>query len=151
MAGSIGLKKPRRKRTLHWESLIGEFPAGDYRVVPLLSSDALREEGESMDHCVGQRYPRWCKTGAVRVFSIRDMLDRHVATASIYFDFETGHWRLEQCRGPKNREVCENGTKQRHGLDTQEYSAEPTDLYFLAREIVRRYQHAHDEHNKEST
>lgn len=61
-------KKPRRRRNLHWQSLIDQFPAGDYRVIPLLSSDALREEGECMGHCVGQRYPRWCKIGAVRVF-----------------------------------------------------------------------------------
>lgn len=78
------------------------------------------------------------------------MRGRRVATASIYFDFDMGYWRLEQCKGPMNREVCEDLPGRGNGLGAQGHNAEPTDLYFLASETVRRYQHAQDKRERES-
>ncbi len=125
-----------RKRNLRWESLIGPFEAGDYQVVPLTSSNELREEGELMSHCIGRRYHRWCHVGAVRVFSIRDLDGRRIATASLYFDFDLRRWRIEQCKGIGNVEVSEvpiadDGVEARMAL---------CDIHFVVQELVVLYQ-----------
>lgn len=130
----------RRKRNLHWESLIAASEAGDYLVVPLCSSNALREEGEAMNHCVGQRYHRWCHVGAVRIFSIRDLLGRRIATLSIYFDFSAMRWRFEQCKGFGNQTVY-----WEPGITGDEVS--PTDklgVYFVVQHLIALYQSAQE-------
>lgn len=129
-------KRKSRKRNLRWESLIGPFEAGDYQVVPLTSFNELREEGELMNHCVGRRYHRWCHDGAVRVFSIRDLDGRRVATASIYFDFDEMRWRFEQCKGIGNVEVCEMPI----AIDGEQARQELCDIYFVVQELVVVYQ-----------
>lgn len=133
-------KRRRAKRNLRWNSLTGPFEAGDYLVVPLTSSDELREEGEIMNHCVGQRYHRWCHDGAVRVFSIRTLLGERVATASIYFDFFDRRWRLEQCKGYGNREVC----RCSFSVHESESGDEPSELHFLVQHLVALYQQAQE-------
>ena len=133
-------KRKSRKRNLRWESLIGPFEAGDYQVVPLTSTNDLREEGELMNHCVGRRYHRWCHIDAVRVFSIRDLDGRRVATASLYFDFDSMRWRIEQCKGYDNTNVCEvfiasEGMTARNEL---------CDIHFLAKYLAALYQRAQE-------
>ena len=133
-------KTNRRKRNLHWESLIAASEAGDYMIVPLCSSNALREEGEAMNHCVGQRYHRWCHVGAVRIFSIRDLLGKRIATLSIYFDFSAMRWRFEQCKGYGNRTVyCEPGI-----TNGEESPTDNLGLYFVAQHLVALYQSAQE-------
>ena len=136
--------KKRRKRNLRWKSLIGPFAAGNYLVVPLTCSDDLRDEGEIMNHCIGRRYHRWCHDDAVRVFSIRDLDDRRLATVSIYFDFDDMRWRLEQCKGYGNLEVCEVAIDTRKDQSSS-VQVELSDIYFLAQDIVRLYQRAENE------
>jgi hypothetical protein len=130
----------RRKRNLRWISLVEPFEAGNYLVVPLTCSDDLRDEGDLMSHCVGNRYHRWCYDGAVRIFSIRDFEGRRQATVSIYYDFDEMRWRLEQCKGYGNAEVCEtvvsgNGDRQ---------NAELSDIHFLVQYVVVLYQRAQE-------
>jgi hypothetical protein len=124
----------RKKRNQHWESLIGQYEAGDFQVVPLISSDELRAEGYLMDHCIGRYYPTWCKQGFIRVFSIRDLDGRRVATASLVFEYDEDRWKLEQCKGYCNMEVS-----------FQE--SEPSDLHFVVQDIVRLYQQAQENHD----
>jgi hypothetical protein len=133
-------KRKSRKSNLRWESLIDPFEAGDYQVVPLISSNELREEGELMNHCVGRRYHRWCHVGAVRVFSIRDLDGRRVATASFYYDFDEERWRIEQCKGYANGNVTD------HFADGGRQSTQPspTDLHFLVEYLLVKYQAAHN-------
>jgi len=133
-------QRGRRKRNLSWDSLISSFEAGDFLVIPLTCSDDLCKEGEEMNHCVGRRYHRWCHVGAVRVFSIRDLDDRRLATASIFFDFEVARWRLEQCKGFDNIEVCVDKTSS----DNAFLQAEPSELYFVVQYLVVQYQKAQD-------
>ena len=134
--------KPNKSRTrnLRWESLIGPFEAGDYQVFPLTSSCELREEGDLMNHCVGRRYHRWCRDGAVRVFSIRDLVGKRVATASLYFDFQSMRWRVEQCRGYGNAEVCEELVV----IDGGQSRLELCDTHFVVQELVALYQRAQE-------
>lgn len=47
------------RRNLSWRSLVDEYEEGDYRVVPLVTSSALTEEGQKMHHCVGS-YDHYC-------------------------------------------------------------------------------------------
>ena len=133
--------KPRRRQNLRWQSLIGPFEAGEYQVVPLTSSADLREEGERMNHCVGRRYPRWCQLGAVRVFSIRDLDGRRVATASLYFDFDENRWQIEQCKGYGNLNVTEEpqGSEDRRTIEAR------TDVAFLVEYLLVKYQAAQNE------
>ena len=135
-----------RKRNLRWESLIGPFEAGDFQVVPLTSSNELREEGELMNHCVGRRYHRWCHVGAVRIFSIRDLDDRRVATASIYYDFDEKRWRIEQFKGYANGDVTY------HYADGGSQSTQPglTDLHFLVEYLLVTYQAAQNSLSNET-
>lgn len=133
-------KRKSRKRNLRWASLIGPFEAGDYQVVPLTSSNELREEGALMNHCVGHRYHRWCLVGAVRVFSIRDLDDRRVATASIYYDFVEDRWRIEQCKGIGNSEVCEPPVLS----DELPADNQLSEIHFIMQELATRYQRAQE-------
>lgn len=133
-------KRKSRKRNLHWESLIGPFEAGAYQVVPLTSSNELREEGELMNHCVGRRYHRWCHVGAVRVFSIRDLDGRRMATASIYYDFDEERWRIEQCKGIGNSEVCEAPV----AVDESLADGQLSEIHFVVQELAVLYQRAQE-------
>jgi hypothetical protein len=141
---STPLTKPRRrKRNLRWKSLIEPFEAGEYQVIPLVCSDDLREEGELMNHCVGRKYDRWCHVDVVRVFSIRDLAGRRLATASLYFSFKELRWRFEQCKGYNNREVCQvpvvNGDEQ--------LGVELSDMHFVVQYLLTHYQRAHERFN----
>lgn len=138
---SATAKKPkRRKRNLRWISLMEPFEAGNYLVVPLTCSNDLRDEGELMSHCVGSRYHRWCYDGAVRIFSIRDLEGRRQATVSIYYDFDEMRWRLEQCKGYGNAEVCETAAPGNDGRQNDDLP----DIHFLVQYVVVLYQKTQD-------
>ncbi|MCX7166593.1 MAG: PcfJ domain-containing protein [Rhodocyclales bacterium] len=136
-------KKKRRKRNLRWESLIGQFEAGNYLVVPLTCSNDLREEGDLMNHCVGKSYHRWCHHGAVRLFSIRDLDGRRLATVSLYYDHFDKRWRLDRYKGYGNRDVCEEPVFR----DAEPMGHEPSDLHFLVQYIVTFYQRVQEIHD----
>ena len=121
--------RPGRNR--RWISLLESYEAGDYVVVPLTSASDLRDEAWLMSHCVGRNYPTWCKNGFIRVFSIRDLGGRRMATASLVFDYKRNRWCVEQCKGFANREVC--------CMD-----GELSELYFVVEDMARLYQKAHE-------
>ena len=129
---STATRQPRRaKRNRRWVSLLEAYEAGDYLVVPLTSALDLREEAWLMNHCVGRNYPTWCKEGFIRVFSIRDLDGRRIATASLVFDYERNHWCVEQCKGFANCEVCWT-------------DAGASDVYFVVQDMARLYQKVHE-------
>lgn len=126
---------PKRKRNLHWESDLVECDIEPYRVVPLVSSKQLREEGRIMKHCVGV-YDDSCHRGLSRVFSVRDSVARRIATVSLVW--QDDYWQLEQVKGPSNAEVLHT-TRGNCECESMTESLELTDLYFVSQEILQRY------------
>lgn len=93
----------KKKQELVWDSALGDQALGDYRVIPLTSSWALRQEGRAIRHCVGG-YDELCAKNRARVFSIRDLMEKRSATQSLVF--RDNYWHLEQVKGVENAEVC---------------------------------------------
>lgn len=96
-----------------------------------------------MNHCVGRRYHHWCHVGAVRVFSVRDLDGRRVATASIYYDFDEDRWRIEQCKGIGNSEVCEALV----AADELSVCHQLSEIHFVVQELAVLYQRAQEIHD----
>jgi len=91
-------------RNLSWESALPEHEDSGYRFVPLTSSEALREEGEAMKHCVAQ-YDVDCESGKSRVFSVRSARTRRrLATVELHIDdlLLKKKWFVGQVRGSQN-------------------------------------------------
>lgn len=75
-----------------------------FRVVPLRTPEALRDEGNRMSHCVGD-YANQVMTGACLIYSIRRGND-HVATMELRPHWEeNGRPAIVQLRGPENDDV----------------------------------------------
>lgn len=132
-----GLSLPkRRKSRLTWSSAVESCELGDYVVVPLTTSSELRREGAAMHHCVGT-YDLLCATGSLRVFSIRDLDGRRLATMSLMLG--PAGWQLGEIKGLMNSEVV---LLEELPVDTEQTRIvwAHTDLYYVAHEVVRRYQ-----------
>lgn len=127
--------KHTRKLRLTWPSALPVCEIGEYQVVPLTTSSALRKEGAAMHHCVG-RHDILCAAGAYQVFSIRDLNNRRLATMSLVFD-QHG-WHLDQIKGPENAEVTYTEETFYSGERT-ETTYEPSDLSYVTQEILRQY------------
>lgn len=54
----------------HWEPIIGKHARDGWEAVELTSQAQLSEEGSAMSHCVSS-YSGYCRSGALRIFSIR--------------------------------------------------------------------------------
>lgn len=92
----------REQANYRWHSLVGETARGAWRVVPLLTTSALKEEGRALDHCVGG-YTRECVFNRARVFSIRKAGGGEpVATLELRAHGEGPVWSLSQVRGYHN-------------------------------------------------
>jgi hypothetical protein len=85
-----------------WESAISELVVKVYKIVPLTSAYELIEEGKDMHHCVGS-YAQNCMDGESRIFSIRDMKDKKIATLELRYHREK--WAVGQCRSSCNKKV----------------------------------------------
>ena len=131
----LGLTKNKRCNELAWESALRACEIGEYQIIPLTSSRALRQEGRAMKNCVGS-YDVRCAAGICLVFSIRDLDDRRLATMSL--DFGERGWRLGQIKGVANEEVCQMENTFFDGERTVTI-IEPDDLHFVALEVVRCY------------
>ncbi len=96
-----------------WLSRLGAFRTGAYEVQPLVSSDQVTEEGETMDHCVADYIDR-CLVGDYRLFSIRKAGSLQ-PVATVGLALEGGRWVLDQVKGPSNEspstEVVEVATE----------------------------------------
>lgn len=133
--------KKKKKRVLVWDSALKEHELGDYQVIPLTSSWALRQEGRAMRHCVGG-YDEMCSNGRARVFSIRDLMGKRLATMSLVF--RDDYWHLEQVRGVANAEVCTSEEVYYDGERTVT-QVDMADMHFVAYDVARCYRKAWEE------
>lgn len=125
----------KKKRELVWESALGACEFGDYLIIPLTSSWALRREGRAMRHCAGS-YDTRCAQGQARVFSIRNRRGERIATLSLV---SAGNdWYLEQIKGVANEEVCVSDAFHYDGEEIIS-RVEMTELHYIAYEIARCY------------
>lgn len=136
----FGLGPQRKKSNFHWESALAECEIGDFQIVPLTTSRLLRAEGRAMRHCVGN-YDELCHQGRARVFSIRDLACRRVATASLIW--RDDYWHLDQIKGPRNAEVLESERTFFDG-DSTVTVIEQTEVYYVGHEVLRLYRQAWD-------
>lgn len=82
---------------------------GDYRLVQLTSIAALREEGATMEHCVGEQwYVAKCSSGKSTIYSVQNRTTgERVATLECNSGF-----RVKQCLGKGNTTVDAEITRQ---------------------------------------
>lgn len=139
----FGLNKrgKKKKRELVWESALGACEIGGYQILPLTSSWALRQEGREMQHCVGS-YVEMCCKGRARVFSIRDLTGRRLATMSVAIN--DSYWYLEQVQGVANSDVSTSEEVYYDGERTVT-KLDMTDVYYVAYDVVRCYRKAWEE------
>ncbi len=100
-------------RNLSWESALPEHEDAGFLFVPLTSSEALREEGEIMKHCVAQ-YDVDCASGKSRIFSVRSVRSRQrLATIELHVDdlLMKKKWFLGQLKGKSNAKVSKRLTE----------------------------------------
>ncbi|MGH8163125.1 MAG: hypothetical protein ACREP1_02180, partial [Rhodanobacteraceae bacterium] len=92
--------------TKRWPCALPAFRHGAWIAMPLMSGEALFEEGIAMRHCVGLRsYILACADGSGRLFSIRDArCGRRVATLYLKCDDE-GNWVRKEMTGFANAVV----------------------------------------------
>lgn len=137
----LNKKGKKKKRELVWDSALQACEVGDYQVIPLTSSWALRQEGRAMRHCVGG-YDEMCSNGRARVFSIRNLLGNRLATLSLIFSDD--NWHLEQIKGVDNAEVCASEEVYYDGERTVT-QVDMTVMYYVAYDVARCYRKAWEE------
>lgn len=84
-----------------WASALPACEVMGAAVVPLVTGKELREEGDRMDHCVGD-YVERCAHGTSRIFSIKHQGED--ATLELV-EAGKGAWRVRQVFGPENFDV----------------------------------------------
>lgn len=134
----LNKKGKKKKRELVWDSALQACEVGDYQVIPLTSSWALRQEGRAMQHCVGG-YDEMCAKGRVQVFSVRNLLGHRVATLSLIF--RDDYWHLEQIKGVANEDVSIAEELYYDG-DRTVTQLDMTDMHYVAHEVLRCYRGA---------
>ena len=133
------IKKDRSR----WPTLLQEYWAGDYLVVPLASSDELEAEGLALEHCVGgASYILNCLLGAMAIFSIRNKKGERVATLSLELDPVMEDWKIGQLRGFQNElfEDEEIVTQEFDGNRVQvNVNFETNVMFYIAHDVLRAY------------
>jgi hypothetical protein len=84
-----------------WESALPECQMGPVQATPLTTGQALRVEGEEMQHCVGG-YVDYCTGGSSRIFALQHKDER--ATVELVHTGQ-GTWKVRQVFGPRNNDV----------------------------------------------
>lgn len=90
-----------------WNPYVRRIEWGGYVFIALATAVALKEEGETMQHCVGECDDR-CRQGTYRVYSLREKKSgRRIATCSVECIADSGQvtWKLDQVKGIRNAEV----------------------------------------------
>lgn len=91
-----------------WNPYIRRVEWGLYRFQALTTAGQLREEGETMQHCVGN-YADYCRAGVKRIYSVRERKSgpRLATLAIAYITNRTGAmaWEFDQMSGLKNAEI----------------------------------------------
>jgi hypothetical protein len=98
-----------------WPPVARRFESGPYTMSALSYAHQLIEEGEAMQHCVGD-YVERCRLEPLRIFSIRHKKSgQRVATLSLV-EKERGVWDFDQLKGPKNADVDPQVWQEADGL-----------------------------------
>lgn len=124
----------RKKGNAKWECELSEVLIGDYLVVPLVSTKMLKSEGYWMNNCC-REYAGECAAHAYSLFSIRSRSGERLATLGL--KREQGSWELDQCYGPANRDVLEETLVYLDEDDAVQTEWVPTEMYYVAHEVVR--------------
>ena len=107
-----------------WNPYIRHIEWGLYRFEALTNARQLREEGEAMQHCVGN-FTDCCRSGIKRIYSVRERKSgRRMATLSVAY-IANGNgvlaWEFDQLSGRKNAEVL------------------PQEMFFAADAVLRNF------------
>lgn len=94
-----------KDKTKHefWDSLLEEIIIDNYKIVSIVDSYSLIDEGKDMHHCVAT-YADRCLKGLSRIFSVRDLNDNKLATLELT-NSNDKEWVVNQCRGLSNQNV----------------------------------------------
>jgi hypothetical protein len=123
-AGWESLKRLRREFVVteaqklsqdDWPPIIRKFESGAFVMIALRNESELAAEGEAMDHCVGT-FGDICRFRPLRIFSIQQKKGRRrVATLAIQ-EIKSGHWEVNQLKGPSNADAGSGLWKEIDGL-----------------------------------
>lgn len=98
-----------------WPPVARRYESGPFTMTALTYEHQLIEEGEAMEHCVGE-YADRCRFEPLRIFSIRyKKTGQRVATLSL-IEKAPGAWDFDQLKGPKNTDVDSRVWQESDGL-----------------------------------
>lgn len=97
------MKSIREKLTAYeWTPIVSEVQYKEVTAISLNTSDALWEEGDMLEHCVGT-YADKCFSNHSRIFSMRSADGLPLATLEVTCN--RGKWQIAQLRGTRNRAI----------------------------------------------
>jgi hypothetical protein len=98
-----------------WPPVLRRYESGAFTMSALSYEQQLVEEGDAMEHCVGE-YAERCRFEPLRIFSVRyKKTGQRVATLSL-IETKPGVWDFDQLKGPKNAEVDLQVSREADGL-----------------------------------
>lgn len=87
-----------------WPPVMRGYESGAFTMSALSYAHQLVDEGDAMEHCVGE-YAERCRFEPLRIFSVRyKKTGQRVATLSL-IETAPGVWDFDQLKGPKNADV----------------------------------------------
>jgi hypothetical protein len=107
---------------------------GDFHIVALNSNEALESESCGL-YRYGANYDRDCAKGLVQGLSIRDRKENRVA--ALVLRFSVKGWRVDDLVGPHGEDISAAAVTSIDEDGKCNELNEPTDLHFLAQEVVR--------------
>jgi hypothetical protein len=98
-----------------WPPVLRRYESGAFTMSALSYEQQLVEEGDAMEHCVGE-YAERCRFEPLRIFSVRyKKTGQRIATLSL-IEMKPGVWDFDQLKGPKNAEVDLQVSREADGL-----------------------------------
>lgn len=128
---SQSFKKSKKRK---WKSQVAETIVDQFFVIPVTSTKMLRSEAYWMNNCC-QEFAEQCARLEYNIFSIRSRSGERLATLGVIND--NGYWRFDQCFGPSNSDVLEEALEYLDEDDVLQEERFPTELYYVAHEVVR--------------
>lgn len=123
-----------RRKARQWECVVDESLIGDYLIVPLTTAKMLQSEAYWMNNCC-REYTMLCAEKVYALFSVRSRSGERLATLGLISD--QGYWRFDQCVGQSNSEVLEEVIEYVDDEGEPQTEYYPTELYYVAHEVVR--------------
>ena len=134
-AGPVELKSEVGKKTrTKWECSVSESLIGDFIVTPLTSARMLQREDEWMENGC-QTYAFQCAAAKYALFSIHSKNGDQRATLGLVNNEE--HWSFDLCSGPYGENVMDEILEYYDDDGILQTEWLPTELYFVAHEVVR--------------